>query len=57
MCEKYLTLPIKLEGLEKQVFKERDEKLEAAREARRLKRRKKRTVVNRNDNKLLVNFA
>ena len=53
----YIAPKIKLEGREKQVFKERDKKLEAAREARRLRRRRNRTVGNKNDNHLLVNFA
>ena len=53
----YIAPKIKLEGREKQVFKERDKKLEAAREARRLRRRSNRTVGNKKDNHLLVNFA
>ncbi len=36
----YITPETKLQGREKQIFKERDAKLEAAREARKLKRQK-----------------
>lgn len=37
----YIAPRVKLEGRDKQVFKERDQKLEAARDARRLKRQQK----------------
>ncbi len=40
----YIAPKAKLEGREKQIFKERDEKLEAAREARRMKRMQQRAA-------------
>lgn len=40
----YITPKDKLEGREKQIFKERDQKLEAAREARRIKRQQQRAA-------------
>ena len=40
----YIAPKVKLEGREKQIFKERDTKLEAAREARRIKRQQQRAA-------------
>ena len=40
----YIAPKAKLEGRDKQIFKERDEKLEAAREARRIKRLRKKAA-------------
>ncbi len=44
----YIAPKAKLEGRDKQIFKERDEKLEAAREARRIKRQQQRAAWSNN---------
>jgi len=40
----YIAPKDKLKGRDKQIFKERDEKLEAAREARRIKRQQQKAA-------------
>lgn len=52
----YIAPQAKLEGRDKQIFKERDRKLETARQARKEKRRQLRIVERSRENPLLVNL-
>lgn len=52
----YIAPQAKLEGRDKQIFKERDRKLETARQARKEKRRQLRLVERSRENPLLVNL-